>query len=84
MAATAQQIADMAAAFAREVYVSQEQLANADKDDLKAAAEAAYNWIETNTAAFKAALAEPFKTVATNKQKAELFRIAAEEAIKVY
>jgi hypothetical protein len=82
MVATQQQIDDMTQRFVDEVFVAQNQKATLDKDDLKAALEAAYNWLESNVVSFKNALPEPAATVATNRQKAEFERIAAAEFVE--
>ena len=82
MPATEEQKQAIMRQFVQAVHVSANQTAQVDSDDLLAAAEDAYNWAEANQGAYNSALATPFKTVATVKQKAWLLGFAIEELVK--
>lgn len=83
MPATTQQSEAIAHAFVQQVFTADRQVAKVDVVELADAAEAAYNWAETNQAAYNTALTTPFKTVATLKQKAWLLAFAIRELVKV-
>lgn len=81
MPATAEQKTAIIRAFIQQVFIADSQRADVDTADLAAAAEAAYNWAETNQLSFNAALPVPFKTVATAGQKAYLLNCAVRELV---
>lgn len=83
MPSTAQQRKDIARAFVDEVHIKDGQTAEVDKNELETAAGDAYDWAESNQASYNAALSQPFKGVATTKQKAALLTIAIAELTKV-
>lgn len=80
--ATEEQKTAIARRFIEVVHVGERQTAEVDMDDLKAAAGDAFDWADTNQTGFNTALPDPFKTVATTKQKAQLLSFALEALVR--
>ncbi len=82
MPATETQKKTIARVFIEQVHVGESQTAKVDMPELKAAAEAAYNWVEANQVSYNIALPSPFKTIADARQKAWLLAFAVRELVR--
>lgn len=56
--------------WAKRVFVNRNQTATVTASEVKAAFDAADDWVDSVQASFNAALPEPFKSTATAEQKA--------------
>lgn len=81
MATEAQKLA-IAQIFVQEVHIAERQTAKVDSVELLAAAGDAYDWAAAAQQSYNTALPDPFKTVATTKQKAQLLGFAIKELVE--
>lgn len=76
--ATEEQKNAIARRFVTAVHVGERQTAQVNMDDLRDAAGEAFDWIESVQGAYNGFLPQPFRGVATVKQKAQLLTYAIE------
>lgn len=82
MPASEQQKTDIARAFIDKSHIAKARTARCAHEDLRLAAGAAYDFVESIAVAYNLALPQPFRGTATNEQKAELLSAAIAEYVQ--
>ena len=71
------------AEFMSKLSLERESIGSINKNQLRAAVDAADDWVDTNAASFNAAIPLPARTELTAKQKAQLLAFVVERRFSV-